>query len=61
MKERLKKWWKNLEPETKRILRITALVTGCGFLFYKAGYNTCRKEVVDSLTEVINSVEWHTL
>jgi len=60
MKEKLIKWWKNLSPEARRILRITALISGCGFLCYKAGYNTCRKEVVEGLTEVINSVEWHT-
>ena len=39
MKELFNKWWKKQTPENQMVFIITALVTGCGLLFYKTVYN----------------------
>ena len=46
MKEMFNKWWKKQSPENQMVFIITALVTGCGLLFYKAGYKQCEQNFI---------------
>ena len=46
MKDKFKKWWDKQPLENQYIFATTALVTVCGFLFYKAGYKQCEQNII---------------
>lgn len=51
MVDDLKTWWKARSEKTRSVLRTTALVVGCGYIFYKAG-------VRDGQVSILKHIEW---
>lgn len=49
MLDKFNKWWNNLSEENKQVLKIAALVIGCGFLFYKHGYKQCERDLIKGI------------
>lgn len=51
MAENFKDWWNARSEKTRSVLRTTALVVGCGYIFYKAG-------VRDGQASILKHIEW---
>ena len=56
MKKRFISWWSKQTPDNKQLFITTALVVGCGFLFYKAGFVEGQRQIIAGFVKGVQSV-----